>query len=608
MELDIDNAGHSSKSSSLSIDIDVDETQCDSFNGSNQKLKPNRKRRLSMIEEEPSGKVFVQDSEDDYNYSKLLSLSDEVLLEILKNCNSLTLDALSKTCIRFKNLVCDRRLWTSFDYSKLALSVDEILKRFKYINKDTTEFKIKGLVKSFPHKKWQNNTITENLLEKLQKLTPHLESLEVYEGFLDFQKFTINEFPNTIRKLVFCGCEVNFASPARAFFNRIDTHMKHLQELSLERCTWFETHDLIMFSKLPQLKKLNLRGCVSLKECVPYGSIATRFGFRQLESLDIRDTPISDSDIQCFNITTTLRELLMECPIDLRNQSTTRSAACCDLEPVNEEEELRLEPNANERNEQNAQASDEPEQPNQSVNQQPEVAATSAAADQSSPAQQQQQQQPQQQQNRDDDVRISNHYINIVVRNHNYVDIQNNVGERRDGRDAVHENNPQMFVPNNIDVNPQPQQLIIVRGLNCNTGNRDRAVGRRNRISWEIVNHNNHQQYAQLFYNRPINRTFEPPPVTLISDRGICSFGVSPDNIQNGVVWIRADFRSPDTFLETLVVRHYKLVTDVSLRHLVHCSPKLSYLDVTGTSVTEAGVQAFKTKKPLCTVVSDFDV
>lgn len=298
--------------------------------------------------------------------------------------------------------------------------------------------------------------------------------------------------------------------------------MKHLQELSLERCTWFETHDLIMFSKLPHLKKLNLRGCVSLKECVPYGSIATRFGFRKLESLDIRDTPISDSDIQCFNITTTLRELLMECPIDLRNQAAPRSS-CCDLEPVNEEE-LRLEPNTNERSEQNAQAADEPERQHQPVAQQLESAASSAAAaaDQSSPAQQQhqqpqqqqpqqpqseqeqpqqqqQQQQPQQQQNRDDDARISNHYINIVVRNHNYVDIQNNVGERRDGRDAVHEN-PQVFVPNNLgwlkhygsfkdiihchfvtDVNPQPQQLIIVRGLNCNTGNRDRAVGRRNR-------------------------------------------------------------------------------------------------------------------------------
>lgn len=283
--------------------------------------------------------------------------------------------------MRFKNLVCDRRLWTIFDYSNLPLAVDEILKRFKYINKDTTKFKIKGLVKLFPHKKWQNNTITENLLQKLQTLSPYLESLEIYEGFLDFQKvksmwvswkfssgnvillfpqFSITEFPNTIKKLVFCACEVNFASPARAFFNRIDIHMKDLQELSLEQCTWFETHDLIMFSKLPNLKKLNLRGCASLKECVPYGSIATRFGFRKLESLDIRDTPISDSDIQCFNITTTLRELLMECPVELRNQSASRSG-CCDLTPVNEEDESRSEQNANERNEPAAEVAAEPE-------------------------------------------------------------------------------------------------------------------------------------------------------------------------------------------------------------------------------------------------------
>lgn len=173
---------------------------------------------------------------------------------------------------------------------------------------------------------------------------------------------------------------MSFASPARAFFNRIDIHMKHLQELSLERCTWFETHDLIMFSKLPNLKKLNLRGCMSLKECVPYGSIATRFGFRKLESLDIRDTPISDSDIQCFNITTTLRELLMECPVDLRNQTATRSG-CCDLEQANEDNELRLQSNAQERNEPDAQdavpqVADEPDVgENQPVDQQPEGAA-----------------------------------------------------------------------------------------------------------------------------------------------------------------------------------------------------------------------------------------
>lgn len=104
-------------------------------------------------------------------------------------------------------------------------------------------------------------------------------------------------------------------------FQRIDEHLQLLEEISLEKCPWFETHDLVVFSKLPHLKRLILRGCASLKGCVPYGSIATRFGFKCLQYLDVRDTPITDSDIQCFNVTSTLREILMDCPDSLRLDS-----------------------------------------------------------------------------------------------------------------------------------------------------------------------------------------------------------------------------------------------------------------------------------------------
>lgn len=44
------------------------------------------------------------------------------------------------------------------------------------------------------------------------------------------------------------------------------------------------------------------------------GSIATRFGFQSLEVLDVRETPVTDSDIQCFNMTKSLKELRLECP------------------------------------------------------------------------------------------------------------------------------------------------------------------------------------------------------------------------------------------------------------------------------------------------------
>lgn len=65
-------------------------------------------------------------------------------------------------------------------------------------------------------------------------------------------------------------------------YEKIDQYLQHLEELSMENCRWFETHDLIVLSKLPHLKKLILRGCHSFKDSVPYGSIAARFGFKAL--------------------------------------------------------------------------------------------------------------------------------------------------------------------------------------------------------------------------------------------------------------------------------------------------------------------------------------
>lgn len=43
------------------------------------------------------------------------------------------------------------------------------------------------------------------------------------------------------------------------------------------------------------------------------------------QSLDVRDTQVSDSDIQCFNITSSLREILMECPPHLREKVSDKN-------------------------------------------------------------------------------------------------------------------------------------------------------------------------------------------------------------------------------------------------------------------------------------------
>lgn len=89
----------------------------------------------------------------------------------------------------------------------------------------------------------------------------------------------------------------------------------------------------------------------------------------------------------------------------------------------------------------------------------------------------------------------------------------------------------------------------------------------------------------------------------LISDRGLCSFGMPRNNVQEGIVWIRAEQRPADTLLERITVRNYRAITDVTLRHLASCAPNLRYLDVTGTSVTASGISQFSAAKPNCEVI-----
>uniref|UniRef100_A0A182ISJ2 Uncharacterized protein n=1 Tax=Anopheles atroparvus TaxID=41427 RepID=A0A182ISJ2_ANOAO len=91
---------------------------------------------------------------------------------------------------------------------------------------------------------------------------------------------------------------------------------------------YFDTHEISIVMFPYSLRSLVLHS-------VPYASLATRFGFKKLEVLDLRDTPISDSDVSCFNIVHSLKELLLECPEHLRTEQG--------LQEYNEAERQRVE-------------------------------------------------------------------------------------------------------------------------------------------------------------------------------------------------------------------------------------------------------------------------
>lgn len=132
-------------------------------------------------------------------------------------------------------------------------------------------------------------------------------------------QFTINEFPSELKSLTFK--RIIYPNPKgykreSKIFTGIDSYLTNLVELRLEFCNFFVTNDLTAFSKIPNLKILSLQGCPKMKNCVPYLSLSCRFGFFKLESFDLRDTLITDSELQCLNILPCLKEILVQRPID----------------------------------------------------------------------------------------------------------------------------------------------------------------------------------------------------------------------------------------------------------------------------------------------------
>lgn len=53
---------------------------------------------------------------------------------------------------------------------------------------DVREFKVRGFVSKYPRDTWRNNTITVHMLRKLTADCPHLESMELFNAYINFNK------------------------------------------------------------------------------------------------------------------------------------------------------------------------------------------------------------------------------------------------------------------------------------------------------------------------------------------------------------------------------------------------------------------------------------
>lgn len=96
-------------------------------------------------------------------------------------------------------LIEDRRLWKNFDFATKRMMGRQIKKLLSALQiGDINEFKVRGFVTKYPLEKWKNNTITVNVLQKLSSCCPCLETMEIREGYINFQKVLIIELIHTM--------------------------------------------------------------------------------------------------------------------------------------------------------------------------------------------------------------------------------------------------------------------------------------------------------------------------------------------------------------------------------------------------------------------------
>ncbi|KAH8361785.1 hypothetical protein KR200_010322, partial [Drosophila serrata] len=246
----------------------------------------------------------------------LLDFCDEMLYEIFKYLDTPSIMAVMHCSPRLESLLLDHRFWHRIDLSNGPLPMgilEEILGR---ATEKTHTIKICGPPSS-QHVAGEFRQFTMTLNSVFPKVANQLKVLELQGVSLDFEYIHISEFPASLKRLMLKDCSVKVGNLVKSIFHTIELQLVDLEDLSIEDNNWFEPYYIMALSKLPSLRRLSLKGCQMLCKFVPYGSMAARFGFHKLEVLDLRLTPINNSDLQCFSAIENLKELFLESPTNL---------------------------------------------------------------------------------------------------------------------------------------------------------------------------------------------------------------------------------------------------------------------------------------------------
>jgi len=227
--------------------------------------------------------------------TKFLSLSDDVLLMVFKKLSTINLLAVAETCTRLQRVSQDVSLWKHPDFTR-PTDLKSLKKYVKKLHNKTESFGLEGFLRT----RGKVTNLSAVLLSDLGNTCENLRTLKLQNCFILGDQIQFEHFPKTLKHLSLKGCEIDNLPGDRSYFKNIHKQLPFLDDLCLEDCGWVKNHCLMAICKLENLKILNLKGCFKIGECFAYTALATRFGFNQVLSFDLRETCITDTELACF--------------------------------------------------------------------------------------------------------------------------------------------------------------------------------------------------------------------------------------------------------------------------------------------------------------------
>ncbi|XP_075990013.1 uncharacterized protein LOC142985616 isoform X2 [Anticarsia gemmatalis] len=167
-------------------------------------------------------------------------------------------------------------------------------------------------------------TINTRLMRALKAKCQNLTALALEYCNLDYKSTNLRHFPSSLKWLSLKGTRCYNLPLNTSYLGKVQDRLPLLEYLDISECEWFEPASLMPLSKVPKLRELYMKQCRRLTECVAYASLATRYGFQNLKILDMRGSPVADSEVSAFGWLPNLEELYVSPPEDFR--TTTEHA------------------------------------------------------------------------------------------------------------------------------------------------------------------------------------------------------------------------------------------------------------------------------------------